>query len=97
VTRPDVVHIWGWGGYIYYREKRDKHDPNILINFQSMSSMRRTSGRVSQQSFDESALRRISLQDSKVVEDVRNANSEELTERSLSSSRKASNQVMKGQ
>ena len=58
-----------------------------------MSSMRRSSARVSQQSFDESALRRMSLQDSKNVEDVRNANSDELTERSLASSRKASNQV----
>ena len=55
--------------------------------------MRRSSARVSQQSFDESALRRMSLQDSKVVDDVRNANSEELTERSLATSRKASNQV----
>ena len=54
--------------------------------------MRRSSARVSQQSFDESALRRMSLQDSKVVDDVRNANSEELTERSLATSRKASNQ-----
>ena len=61
-----------------------------------MSSMRRSSARVSQQSFDESALRRMSLQDSKVVDDVRNANSEELTERSLATSRKASNQVFKG-
>ena len=58
--------------------------------------MRRSSARVSQQSFDESALRRMSLQDSKVVDDVRNANSEELTERSLATSRKASNQVLKG-
>ena len=56
--------------------------------------MRRSSARVSQQSFDESALRRMSLQDSKVVDDVRNANSEEMTERSLASSRKASNQVL---
>ena len=55
--------------------------------------MRRSSARVSQQSFDESALRRMSLQDTKVVDDVRNANSEELTERSLATSRKASNQV----
>ena len=58
--------------------------------------MRRSSARVSQQSFDESALRRMSLQDTKVVDDVRNANSEELTERSLATSRKASNQVLKG-
>ena len=57
--------------------------------------MRRSSARVSQQSFDESALRRMSLQDSKVVDDVRNANSEELTERSLATSRKASNQVFR--
>jgi len=37
----------------------------------SSSGMRRSSARVTQQSFDEASLRRMSLQDAKVVEDVR--------------------------
>ncbi len=39
--------------------------------------MRRPSARVSQQSFDEAALRRMSLQESKASEDIRNANADE--------------------
>jgi hypothetical protein len=52
----------------------------VVASFQAVvgnGGMRRPSARVSQQSFDEAALRRMSLQESKASEDIRNANADE--------------------
>ncbi len=51
----------------------------VVALFQAVvgNGMRRPSARVSQQSFDEAALRRMSLQESKASEDIRNANADE--------------------
>jgi hypothetical protein len=57
----------------------------VVALFQAVvgNGMRRPSARVSQQSFDEAALRRMSLQESKASEDIRNANADEQVESCL--------------